>query len=333
MHISERRTKDGGYVSVGTDITKIKQHEQKLVEGEKRQIATIVDLRKSRRALELQTAELADLAQKYAEEKTRAEEANAAKSKFLANMSHELRTPLNAIIGFSEIMESGMFGPLGADKYTEYSRDIRESGEYLLDVINDILDMSKIEAGGIRLTPEVVALEPVLADCLRVVSTRAGEKQLKLDAKVDPDIELNADRRSLKQIALNLLSNAVKFTPDGGAVTVRGRASRRQGHHRHRRQRHRHSEGCFAQARPAVRAGRKSIDQAPSGLRPRSRHRQIARRNARRRHAHPLETRPRGPWSWFACRCRRRRRFGRKRSNPLPPSSLNCLARRLARLP
>ena len=224
MHISERRTKDGGYVSVGTDITKIKQHEQKLVEGEKRQIATIADLRKSRRALELQTAELADLAQKYAEEKTRAEEANAAKSKFLANMSHELRTPLNAIIGFSEIMELGMFGPLGADKYTEYSCDIRESGEYLLDVINDILDMSKIEAGGIRLNPEVVALEPVLADCLRVVSTRAGEKQLKLDAKVDPGIELNADRRSLKQIALNLLSNAVKFTPDGGAVSVRGRA-------------------------------------------------------------------------------------------------------------
>jgi len=223
MHISERRTKDGGYVSVGTDITKIKQHEQKLVEGEKRQLATILDLRKSRQALELQTAELADLAEKYAEEKTRAEDANAAKSKFLANMSHELRTPLNAIIGFSEIMESGMFGPLGAEKYIEYSRDIRESGEYLLDVINDILDMSKIEAGGIRLNPEVVPLEPVLADCLRVVSTRAGEKQLKLDAKVDPDIELNADRRALKQIALNLLSNAVKFTPDGGAVKVRGR--------------------------------------------------------------------------------------------------------------
>jgi two-component system, cell cycle sensor histidine kinase PleC len=223
MHISERRTKDGGYVSVGTDITKIKQHEQKLVEGEKRQIATIVDLRKSRQALETQTAELADLAGKYAEEKTRAEEANAAKSKFLANMSHELRTPLNAIIGFSEIMESAMFGPLGAEKYTEYSRDIRESGEYLLDVINDVLDMSKIEAGGIRLAPEVVALEPVLADCLRVVSTRAGEKQLKLDAKVDPEIDLNADRRALKQIALNLLSNAVKFTPDCGAVTVRGR--------------------------------------------------------------------------------------------------------------
>jgi two-component system, cell cycle sensor histidine kinase PleC len=223
MHISERRTKDGGYVSVGTDITKIKQHEEKLVEGEKRQRATIVDLRKSQHALEHQTAELADLAEKYAEEKTRAEDANAAKSKFLANMSHELRTPLNAIIGFSEIMEAAMFGPLGADKYTEYSRDIRESGEYLLDVINDILDMSKIEAGGIRLAVEPVAIEPILADCLRVVSTRAGEKNLTLKADVAPDLLLNADRRAVKQIALNLLSNAVKFTPEGGAVTVRAR--------------------------------------------------------------------------------------------------------------
>jgi two-component system, cell cycle sensor histidine kinase PleC len=223
MHISERRTKDGGYVSVGTDITKIKRHEQKLMDGEKRQIATILDLRKSQQALERQTAELADLAEKYAEEKTRAEEANQAKSKFLANMSHELRTPLNAIIGFSEIMESEMFGPLGADKYVEYSRDIRESGEYLLDVINDILDMSKIEAGGIRLASETVELDSLLTDCIRVVSTRAGEKNLALHADVEPAIHLDADRRALKQITLNLLSNAVKFTPDGGAVSVRAR--------------------------------------------------------------------------------------------------------------
>jgi len=223
MHISERRTKDGGYVSVGTDITKIKLHEQRLVASEKRQIATIADLRKSQEALQLQAAELADLAQKYAEEKTRAEDASQAKSKFLANMSHELRTPLNAIIGFSEIMEAGMFGPLGAPKYSEYSRDIRESGQYLLDVINDILDMSKIEAGGIRLNPEDVDLDAVLTDCLRVVWQRATEKRLTLTARVDPAIRLKADRRALKQIALNLLSNAVKFTPDGGAVTVRAR--------------------------------------------------------------------------------------------------------------
>jgi len=223
MHISERRTKDGGYVSVGTDITKIKQHEQKLLEGEKRQIATISDLRRSQQALERQTGELADLAEKYAEEKNRAEEANQTKSKFLANMSHELRTPLNAIIGFSEIMESAMFGPLGGDKYREYAHDIRESGQYLLDVINDILDMSKIEAGGIRLAPEKVELDVVLADCLRVIWGRAHEKRLVVKSHIAGGIHLVADRRALKQVALNLLSNAVKFTPDGGAVTVYGR--------------------------------------------------------------------------------------------------------------
>ena len=223
MHISERRTKDGGYVSVGTDITKIKQHEQKLIEGEKRRIATINDLRHSQQALERQTDELADLAEKYAEEKTRAEEANQAKSKFLANMSHELRTPLNAIIGFSEIMESAMFGPLGAAKYTEYSRDIRASGQYLLDVINDILDMSKIEAGSVHFNPETVELDEILADSLRVVNGRASEKRLTLNSDVAPGIVLHADRRAIKQIALNLLSNAVKFTPDGGVVSVHGR--------------------------------------------------------------------------------------------------------------
>lgn len=223
MHISERRTKDGGYVSVGTDITKIKLHEQQLVEGEQRRIATIDDLRQSQRALERQTEQLADLAEKYAEEKTRAEEASQSKSKFLANMSHELRTPLNAIIGFSEIMESAMFGPLGTAKYGEYSRDIRESGQYLLDVINDILDMSKIEAGGLQLTPEPVELDAVLAECLRVIAGRADEKRLAVKSEIAPAISLKADRRALKQIVLNLLSNAVKFTPEGGAVTVIGR--------------------------------------------------------------------------------------------------------------
>ena len=112
LHISERRTKDGGYVSVGTNITQIKKHEQKLIDNDLRLRATVIDLKRSQAALERQTVELVDLAHKYAEEKTRAEEANQTKSKFLANMSHELRTPLNAIIGFSEVMGSGMFGSL-----------------------------------------------------------------------------------------------------------------------------------------------------------------------------------------------------------------------------
>src|SRR5215510_6012600 len=226
LHISERRTKDGGYVSVGTDITNIKLHEEKLMESEKRLMATVADLRNSQQKLERQAEEVADLAEKYAEEKTRAEEANQAKSKFLANMSHELRTPLNAIIGFSEIMESGMFGPLGSDKYREYCSDIHQSGQYLLDVINDILDMSKIEAGRIRLDAEQVELEAFVNDAMRVVSGRANDKRLALTARIGRGIRLMADHRLLKQIVLNLLSNAVKFTPEGGRITIRARATK-----------------------------------------------------------------------------------------------------------
>ena len=228
LHISERRTKDGGYVSVGTDITALKTHEEKLIDSEKRLMATVADLRASQQRAE-------ELAEKYAAEKTRAEEANQAKSKFLANMSHELRTPLNAIIGFSEIMESGMFGPLGAEKYQEYCRDIHGSGQYLLDVINDVLDMSKIEAGRIRLDFEDLELDPLLAESMRVVSARAQEKQLTLAARIAPDLSLRADRRALKQIALNLLSNAVKFTPPAAAspcAAARERALHRALHRR-----------------------------------------------------------------------------------------------------
>jgi two-component system cell cycle sensor histidine kinase PleC len=218
LHISERRTKDGGYVSVGTDITAIKTHEEKLIHSERRLISTVNDLRASQQRS-------AELAEKYAEEKTRAEEANQAKSKFLANMSHELRTPLNAIIGFSEIMESGMFGPLGADRYHEYCNDIHTSGQYLLDVINDVLDMSKIEAGRIRLDFEELDLDTLLADAMRVVTARAQDKRLTVKSRIAPALRLHADRRALKQVALNLLSNAVKFTPEGGRILVRGRQS------------------------------------------------------------------------------------------------------------
>jgi two-component system cell cycle sensor histidine kinase PleC len=223
LHISERRTKDGGYVSVGTDITRIKEHEQKLVDNDLRLRATVIDLKLSQATLEQQALELVDLAQKYSDEKNRAEEANQSKSKFLANMSHELRTPLNAIIGFSEIMGSGMFGTLGSEKYQEYCHDILNSGHYLLEVINDILDMSKIEAGRMKLDLETLDLSKTLAESLRVVSGRAQDKHLVLDAKIETDIPVVADRRAVKQILINLLSNAVKFTPDGGKVVVRSR--------------------------------------------------------------------------------------------------------------
>jgi two-component system, cell cycle sensor histidine kinase PleC len=226
LKISERRTKDGGFVSVGTDITAIKRHEERLMESEKRQMATIADLRQSQQTLEMQAQQLAELAQKYSEEKNRAEEANRAKSEFLANMSHELRTPLNAIIGFSEIMESGMFGELGAEKYHEYCRDIMDSGRYLLDVINDILDMSKIEAGRLRLDLEQLHLDSILTEAMRVMSIKADEKRLQIVSEVAPGLTLRGDRRAIKQILLNLLSNSIKFTEQGGRIVVRAKPSR-----------------------------------------------------------------------------------------------------------
>ena len=290
LHISERRTKDGGYVSVGTDITSIKLHEEKLMESEKRLMATVADLRHSQQKLERQAEELADLAEKYAEEKTRAEEANQAKSKFLANMSHELRTPLNAIIGFSEIMAAGMFGPLGTDKYREYCRDIHQSGQYLLDVINDVLDMSKIEAGRIRLDPGAgrARAVPQRRDA-RGVGARATTSSSSSPPGSGHGIRLVADHRLLKQIVLNLLSNAVKFTPEGGRITIRARATSGWVSIAIADTGIGIPEEALARLGTAVRAGREPAHQEPSRLGAGTCDREIAHRTAPRHHSHPLD--------------------------------------------
>lgn len=221
LNINERRTRDGGFVSVGTDITTLKQHEQQLMHTERRLRATIADLSNTTMKLEAQATEMTELAEKYALEKARAEAANRTKSEFLANISHELRTPLNAIIGFSEIMQVGLFGDLGSPKYREYCRDIHGSGQHLLEVINDILDMSKIEAGHLKLNTETFVVETLVNDTMRLMSTRAAMKNICLNCAVFPaDLKIEADKRAIKQILLNLLSNAVKFTPECGEVHV-----------------------------------------------------------------------------------------------------------------
>lgn len=223
LQINERRTRDGGLVSVGTDITLLKRHQERLRDQERRLMATIGDLSSSQRKLERQKAELSVANANYQAEKERAEAANKAKSEFLANMSHELRTPLNAILGFSEILLAGMFGPIGSPKYSEYARDIHESGKHLLHVINDILDMSKIEAGQMKIRCETVDLDALIEESLRLTSIPAEEKNVHIEQCVSSGLTMTADRRSMKQILLNILSNAVKFTESGGRIALRAR--------------------------------------------------------------------------------------------------------------
>ena len=220
LHVNESRTADGGLVSVGADITIMKESARKIAEKESKLRRSVSQLRLSRRELERQKQYLVELSEKYAAEKNRAEQANRAKSEFLANMSHELRTPLNAIIGFSEIMQMGLPGQANQEKYAEYARDIHNSGHFLLEVINDILDMSRIEAGKVELEPKSCDMRPLFDECLRLVSSMAEARQIKLSYRGPERLENHIDRKAIKQVILNLLSNAIKFTPENGRVRL-----------------------------------------------------------------------------------------------------------------
>ncbi len=184
--------------------------------------ATVVAMLEFRAEKDALIAELEQAKSISDEARLRAEEANLAKSRFLATMSHELRTPLNAILGFSEIMRAEILGAHANPTYKEYAGDIHRSGQHLLNLINEILDISRIEAGRYELREAPLDLANVVAECHRLMRLRAENKGLKLVEVFEPDLpELWADERAMRQICLNLLSNAIKFTPNGGTVTLK----------------------------------------------------------------------------------------------------------------
>lgn len=177
--------------------------------------------------LEAMSVQLEDANERLAQKNRQLIEANQLKSEFLANMSHELRTPLNAIIGFSDVLKDGLVGELTAEQQ-DYITDIFSSGQHLLSLINDLLDLSKIEAGKMTLDLESIEIVPLLRNCLIIVKEKAAEHQVSLKLDITEPLEpFHGDARKIKQIIYNLLSNAVKFTPDHGVITLKARVARR----------------------------------------------------------------------------------------------------------
>ena len=203
------------------EIGERERAEEALRESEQALRTQVVELEEAQRKLERQGGDLVLLAEDLRVARDQAEAANRTKSEFLANMSHELRTPLNAILGFSDVIGTEIFGPIGTSKYREYIEDIRQAGQHLLDLVNDILDLSKVEAGADTLHEEDMDIAEVVTAVVTLVKERAQSGSIKLEVDVPVDLPaLRADKRKIKQILLNLLSNGIKFTPAGGKVTL-----------------------------------------------------------------------------------------------------------------
>jgi PAS domain S-box-containing protein len=205
--VNRHRTSDGGHVAIRTDITALKRQQR--------------DLETANRKLQSHAEELAALASNLEEEKQRADAANREKSVFLAGMSHELRTPLNGILGFADMIVQEIYGPVSPQRYRDYADHIHQSGAHLLSLINDILDLSKIEAGKTELRIEPLQPRALTEAAVSLVGRLARDHDVRLSVDIDPACDaVNADERSCKQMLLNLLSNAVKFTPRGGEVRL-----------------------------------------------------------------------------------------------------------------
>lgn len=214
FNLRERKTLEGGTVLMLGDITP-----QKLVERDLQN--RVMELQAAKTVSDEQSAELANLAERLVEAKEVADTASRTKSEFLANMSHELRTPLNAIMGFSEVIKNELFGPVGVSQYKQYADDIYDSGAHLLAIINDILDLSKVEAGKFDLNETEIKVPEVCRSVLHIVKGRADEAGITLIKGLPEELPyLLADPRSLKQMLLNLVSNAIKFTDPGGTVDL-----------------------------------------------------------------------------------------------------------------
>ena len=220
LQVNEQRTSEGGYVSVGTDITALKQHEEHLMDSERLLIATVADLQKSRKTLETQAQQLTDLAERYLDQKAEAERANQAKTEFLANMSHELRTPLNAIIGFSEMMENQTFGKLGSSRYIEYTSFIRQSGQSLLAIISDVLDMSILDSGQAQLSRSHIAVETCVDHAMAAVRDEAAAKNIIISKQIEENTLIAADPDVIGKVLYKLLRNSIKFTPNDGLISI-----------------------------------------------------------------------------------------------------------------
>ncbi len=210
------------FIGVCHDITERKTIERALQESERVLQERVFELEEAQRKLERQGEDLVRFAGDLGLARDQAEAASRAKSEFLASMSHELRTPLNAIIGFSEIMKYETLGPVGSVQYRGYAEDINDSGQHLLSLINDILDLSKVESGVDELIEENIEVPEVLESVLRLVQQRAENGGLELELDLPQDLpSLRGDQRKVKQILANLLTNAIKFTKPGGKVTLK----------------------------------------------------------------------------------------------------------------